>query len=181
MTKSRVYSCVGDAHKDTYHYTQCGLDNVYLTSGYTLQEVSGKEYVRITNVEGLWKAIGISIATEQNELTPQEIRFLRAHMNLTQGELAKKLGVDQQTLARWEKAQTQLPGPADLALRTLFLTSPAAQPEGSEIIGELYDLIDKREGETKPEFSAKRLIRTMGMDQDKWKTSTNSDQLELAI
>ena len=179
MSKKRIYSCGDAAEKDAYHYTQCGLDNVFLVSGYTREEVDGKEYVRIMNVEGLWKAIGISIATELSSLAPEEIRFLGSHMELTQPELAKKLGVDVQTFARWEKNQTQLSGPADLAIRTLFLTSPVAQPEGSEIIGDLYAIIEKREDVTKPDFSAKRLIRTMDIAGNKWTTSTDSNQLEL--
>ena len=113
-------------------------------------------------------------------MAPQEIRFLRKHMQLSQPELAKKVGVDTQTLARWEKDQTKIPGPADLALRTLFLTSPVAQPEGSEIIGELFSLIEKREKEQQPDFSASGLVRTMDIVNDSWKPSINSGQLKLA-
>ena len=179
-SENRYYSCGESTAENRYHYTQCGLDNIFLVSGYSCQEIDGTEYVSIKVVEGLWKAIGISIATEHSVISPQEIRFLRTHMELTQEELARKLGTEAQTLARWEKSQTKLQGPADLALRTLFLTSPVAQPEGCEIIRALYALIEKRERESCPDFSATKLIRTMNMDDDNWSTSTNDTQLSFA-
>ncbi len=148
MTKPRqVYTCgrSGEGYAaEPLHYVMCGLDNVWLANGFTREEYDGEEYVSIQNVDGLWRAIGISLATEQNELSPQEIKFLRRHMQLTQDELAKKLNVDMQTVARWEKDQTQIPGPADLAIRTLFLTSPRAQPDGASIITRMFQIIEDR-------------------------------------
>lgn len=153
--------CGGEAAKEPYHYTQCGLDNVYLEGGFELTTVDGEEFISISNIDGLWKVIGIEIATHEGSLSPNEIKFLRSHMGLTQQELAKKLGVDTQTYARWEKTQTKIPGPANLAIRTLFLTSDAAAPEGTEVITQLYDLIEESEKDLKRDFSAIHLIRTM--------------------
>mgnify|MGYP001251735209 CR=1 FL=1 len=146
---------------EPYHYTQCGLDNIYLHGGFNRVMVDDEEFISINNIDGLWKVIGIEIVTTEGNLNPQEIRFLRSHMRLTQEELAKKLGVDTQTVARWEKEQSKIPGPADLAIRTLFLTSDAAAPEGSEVITRLYSIIEESEKDLRPEFSAIHLIRTM--------------------
>ncbi|WP_018148928.1 helix-turn-helix domain-containing protein [Henriciella marina] len=172
---NRHYSFGKPAEREPYHYVQCGLDNVFLYDGYELECIDEEEYVRVRNVEELWKGIGISVATEARELQPKEIRFLRNHMELTQDDLAKKLGVEPQTLARWEKSQTKLPGPADLAIRTLFLTSPAAQPEGSEIIGRLFKVIEDRENNIPRDFSAINFIRCM----EGWKRKNDDNQLEL--
>ncbi len=180
MTRERFYTCGDTDQGSKYHYTQCGLDNVYLLSGYECEMVDGKEYVRVRHVEELWKAIGISIVSDRNDLRPQELRFLRSHMKLTQDELAKMLGVDQQTLARWEKEQSKLPGPADLAVRTLFLTSPAAQPEGNEIVVHLFKLIEEREKAEDQHFSAANFIRTMDNRDGEWRTSKETSQLQLA-
>lgn len=166
----------GPAEKRPYHYVQCGLDNIYLGNGFEVDLIDGEEYVRVQNVEELWKTIGIAVSTNPSELTPKEIRFLRNHMELTQEELGKKLGVDGQTVARWEKEQTKLPGPANLAIRTLFLTSPAAQPEGSEIIVGLYEAIERQESESPKEFSAIQLIRV----HDSWTTKSTERQLEFS-
>jgi transcriptional regulator with XRE-family HTH domain len=74
-------------------------------------------------------------------ISPKEIRFLRGLMDKTQSELATMLRVDDQTVARWEKGKARLPGPADLALRALFLASEKAQPEGTPILRKWLELI----------------------------------------
>jgi hypothetical protein len=77
-----------------------------------------------------WFASGNS----RKNLNPKETRFLRIQMGKTQPEIANLLRVDDQTVARWEKKKCKIPGPADLILRALFLSSDVAQPEGGEIL-----------------------------------------------
>lgn len=124
-----------------YHYRECGLDNIYLLNGFTRDEYDGEEYISVHNVDGLWKAISLNLVVRQKTLSPKEIRFLRGQMDLTQAELASKLRVDDQTVARWEKGKSKLPGPADVALRTTFLASPIAQPEGYELLKHWPDMV----------------------------------------
>jgi DNA-binding transcriptional regulator YiaG len=156
------------------HYTACGLDNVYLLSGFKRETIDGEEYVTIEDMDGLWKAIGLHLVTTRKALAPKEIRFLRQHMEMTQAELGARLRVSDQTVARWEKDQCDLPGPADLMLRVLFLGSPVAQPEGNELLRKIIKLLDELQerDEAKPkadvfEHGAKR-----------WKDSER--ELELA-
>lgn len=184
MTKREFYTRGECKKPEPLHYTRCGLDNVWLLNGFEREEHDGDQYVSVQNVEGLWKTIGISLATEQSQLSPQEVKFLRRHMHLTQDELAKRLGVDVQTVARWEKEQTQIPGPADLAIRTLFLTSPRAQPEGAEIITKLYKLLEEKakaasDGQDgRSTYSLELMIQT----HDHWKaTVTDEKQYALGI
>jgi DNA-binding transcriptional regulator YiaG len=125
------------------HYTACGLDNVYLLSGFKRETIDGEEYVTIEDMDGLWKAIGLHLVTTRKALVPKEIRFLRQHMKMTQAELGARLRVVDQTVARWEKDQCDLPGPADMMLRVLFLGSPVAQPEGNELLREIIKLLDE--------------------------------------
>jgi len=147
-----------------YHYVQCGLDNVYLRNGYETEVVDGEEYVSVKDVEKLWKAIGISLAADQRDLSPKELRFLRRHMGLSQEELAKKLQVDVQTVARWEKQQTKISGPANLAIRTLFLTSPVAQPEGGEMVVRLFQYAEDKKKSGDHDLDIMVLIQT----HDSW-------------
>jgi len=121
-------------------YTACGLENVYLVNGFTRETIDGEEYLTIEDLDGLWKAIGLNLVSTQKTLAPKEIRFLRDHMKLTQAELGGRLRVSDQTVARWEKGETQVPGPADLMLRVLFLASEAAQPQGNEILRKFFEL-----------------------------------------
>lgn len=135
MSKRQHY-CMGerDHAPKPYHYKECGLSNIYLLNGFTLEEHDGQNYFSIENVDGLWKAIGLNIVTRKKILSPKEVLFLRGQMDKTQAELAAFLRVDDQTVARWEKGKAKLSGPADIALRALFLASEVAQPEGKDIL-----------------------------------------------
>jgi DNA-binding transcriptional regulator YiaG len=144
MTNAQVFSMGADAPAEKpYLFKECGLDNIYLDSGFSIERVDGEEYVSIENLDGLWRAIGLHLVTSQKTLDPKEIRFLRTQMGKTQSEIAKLLRVDDQTVARWEKKKCKIPGPADLILRVLFLSSEVAQPEGREILNELHGTIAK--------------------------------------
>ncbi len=126
-----------------YHYKECGLDNIWLSGGFHLETVDGEEFVSINDIDGLWKAIGLNLVANRKTFSPQEIRFLRTQMGKTQAEMAALLRVDDQTVARWEKRKCRMPGPADLAMRFLFLACEVAQPEGGEILTRLHEVVAK--------------------------------------
>ena len=106
-----------DQDKAPYHYTECGLDDVYLKSGY---EVDG-DAVMVKDVDELHKLIGFRLASEKKVLSGKELRFLRKQMDLTQGELSKLLQISDQSIARWEKDKFDIPPPADFLVRLLYL------------------------------------------------------------
>jgi DNA-binding transcriptional regulator YiaG len=151
MTKPELFFLGDDAvASKPYLYKECGLDNIYLMNGFSVEDVDGEETVSVHNVDGLWKAIGLNLVTRKKTLSPKEIRFLRSQMDKTQSDLARLLRVDDQTVARWEKKKSKLPGPADLGLRMLFLNSEVAQPEGNEILVKLEETISSLIDEDAP-------------------------------
>ena len=103
------------------HYDWCGLDDVYLVSGY--KKIDTKEGVDIVipDMDGLHRAIGENLALHKKALNGKEIRFLRHEMDLTQNQLGDLLAVSDQTVARWEKQEIAVPGPAELLLRMFYL------------------------------------------------------------
>lgn len=105
--------------RERYHYKACGLDDVYLLNGYELVETSYGKGVQIENIEALHGAIAMHLIMTQKPLKAKEFRFLRKQLNLTQKELGDLMKVDVQTVARYEKAESQIPGPTDFLLRML--------------------------------------------------------------
>lgn len=104
-----------------YHYTECGLDDVYLLGGYAMVHDSDYgELVSVQDALGLHRAIGLHLVEDRKALSGKEVRFLRKEMDLTQAELGKLLGVTDQSVARWEKDQTPRHASADYLLRVLF-------------------------------------------------------------
>lgn len=61
-------------------------------------------------------------------------------MGLTQAELAARLGNNSQSVARWEKGQTEIPGTSEKLLRALFLASLMRDDD----LSALKDLLESR-------------------------------------
>ena len=104
-----------------YRYTESGLDNIYLINGFDSVETPRGPSVIIRNREGLHQAIGKILTSETKLLSGREFRFLRHEINLTQQDLAAVLGVDVQSIGRWERSKSNIiPGPAQRLLRLIY-------------------------------------------------------------
>jgi DNA-binding transcriptional regulator YiaG len=115
------WSHKGEKPQPPLHYTDCGLDDVYLVSGYEIVKTHDDEGIAVKNLDELHKAIGCYLAFHKKALAPKELRFLRKQMNLTQSDLGRLIGLSSQQVARWEKAVCEITGPADRLLRALYI------------------------------------------------------------
>ena len=108
------------AKLETYHYTECGLDNVYLCGGVDVTAGPRGKQIIIRDIDGLHKVIGRILVNEKRDLSGKELRFLRHEMVMSQATLAKLLDVAEQTVHRWEAGKTEVPKPAESLIRLLF-------------------------------------------------------------
>lgn len=106
-----------------YHYVESGLSNVYLKNGYMVDCTDGDEFVSIGDMDGLHRALGKSIVNKGKPLSHEEFKFLRIELNLSQRMLGHRFGVSEQTIARYEKGQSDIPRTTDAALRSLYTES----------------------------------------------------------
>jgi putative transcriptional regulator len=125
-----------------YHYTESGLDSVYLVNGYKIVETPDGRSIVIQDLDGLHKAIGRILAIEKKRLNGKEVRFLRTEMLLSQHVLARLLHVTEQTVARWEKDHYKISGPADAMLRLLYLEHIGGDEKISDLLRDIADLED---------------------------------------
>jgi len=122
---------------DDYHYTECGLDNVYIGGMDVLIDDHGDEVYAIPNINGLHKVIAHAIVNQQSGMGGKELRFLRTEIGMTQAELAKLVHCDAQTVGRWERGETPIQPAADVIVRTLVLEKLGlAQHESIEELSE---------------------------------------------
>lgn len=125
-----------------YHYTESGLDSVYLIGGFEISDDGHRQTIRIKDVDGLHEAIGRHVVCEKKRLTGRDIRFLRTELLMSQSALAALLHVDEQTVARWEKGRTKLPGMADATLRLLYLEHVGGNEKISDLLKRIADIED---------------------------------------
>ncbi len=130
---------------ERYHYRECGLDDVYLLNGFRYDETPHGRVVHIEEIDDLHRAIGEFLIFERKKLTGSEFRYFRHELNLSQRMLGIMLGVTELTIARWEKGESAISGPADRMIRILFgkkFGGNEAIKEFIECLTTLDDLID---------------------------------------
>lgn len=134
-----------------YHYRACGLSGIYLLNGFKVEEQDGEEYVFIDHEEELHREIARHVICTRKSLTGKEIRFLRNTLDLTQKQLAQKLGNNSQSVARWEKGEIEIPADVEKLLR-IFVFASIATPEEKDTLRQLVlkrlaelDEMDERE------------------------------------
>ncbi|TYL46512.1 helix-turn-helix domain-containing protein [Marinomonas sp. IMCC 4694] len=124
-----------------YHYTECGLSNVFLKNGFVMEQVDGENYTSIDDINNLHNAIAQSLTDNHTALCPAEFKFLRIELNLSQKMLGYRFGVSEQTIARYEKGQSVIPRTTDAALRSLFMETL----EKASSVGYFLDLLSDAE------------------------------------
>lgn len=131
----------------TYHYTESGLDTVFLENGYEYKNHPGGRTVTIQDIDGLHRAIGRALVAKRQRLTGKEFRYLRTELLLSQANLASVLKVTELTIGRWEKGQTEIPLSAEAIVRIMFAET-VREKKGRvrdllERIADLEDEIDR--------------------------------------
>jgi len=127
--------------KEPLHYPDCGLDDVYLLNGYEPEETTYGNGITVQDIDGLRRAIARDLVSRKKVLNGKEVRFLRKQMDLTQSELGRLVGLDAQSVARWEKGQRGLKkGPAELLLRVVYAGTDQGKIDPLAILRRLDEL-----------------------------------------
>jgi len=107
-----------------YPYTESGLENVILVRApvYVCRQ-HGLQAVALRNVLAIHAAIARKLLELRRPLRGPEVRFLRKHHGWSQAELARRLGVTEVTVSRWETEATPI-GPANQQRLYLLFTDP---------------------------------------------------------
>jgi DNA-binding transcriptional regulator YiaG len=104
-----------------YHYTESGLENVYLEN----QEVEFCKKCkagapRFRRINQLHETIGRALAQQPAPLVGAQLRYLRKHLAYSTREWAALLRVDAATVNAWESGETALGPQIDLLIRLVW-------------------------------------------------------------
>jgi DNA-binding transcriptional regulator YiaG len=86
-----------------YHYTESGLDNVWLENGYTVMKTPYGKATSVVDADALHELLAIGLTDKKGRITGKEFRFLRTMACLSQKSLAHMVGVSEQALSLWER------------------------------------------------------------------------------
>lgn len=108
--------------RQQYHYTESGLDNIYLEDISVYHCTCGEFCANIPKINELQTLIGNLIIQKTTPLNGREIVFLRNNIGLSTIKFAEHIGVDKSTLSRWENDSQDLSKSNDRFIRFLYAT-----------------------------------------------------------
>ena len=125
-----------------YHYTECGLNNIWLVNGFKVHKTPYGKGVAIEDADGLHRVIALRLVNHKPRLSGGEFRFLRKELDLSQAALARVLGNDEQSVARWEKGG-RAPKMGERFLRALYREHAEGNARIREIVDRLNEMNQK--------------------------------------
>ncbi|MBP0616333.1 helix-turn-helix domain-containing protein [Jiella sp. KSK16Y-1] len=105
----------------THHYTESGLDNVFIEGILIERDDEGDEVITIPAINELHRVIAIGIVSHEKGMSGPELRYLRSEMGLTQAELATVVHRDKQSIGRWERGEVEIDSTAETLIRQMAI------------------------------------------------------------
>jgi DNA-binding transcriptional regulator YiaG len=115
-----------------YHYTESGLQNIWLKDGYKVVKTPYGKGVAVQDLAGLHDAIGRSIALRPR-MTGAELRFLRKEIGLSQRALGELIGTSEQNISLWER-RGRIPKVSDRMIKLIYLEHAQGNVKIRELI-----------------------------------------------
>lgn len=115
--------CGGETiiERGRYHYTESGLDNVYLENvELRICKSCGVVTPRLYRMKKLHETIGRAVALKDSPLTGAEIRYLRKHLGMKSKDWAALLHSDASTVSRWENGEQRPGQQSDALIRAVY-------------------------------------------------------------
>lgn len=103
-----------------YHYTESGLDNVYLYNIPMVVDAGGEKVVYIPKINLLHKTIAQGIINKKGLLTGKEIKFLRKEIGYMQSQFSELMGKEAQACGRWERGEHPIDKTIDTLIRIII-------------------------------------------------------------
>jgi DNA-binding transcriptional regulator YiaG len=108
--------------KRPFHFADSGLSDVYLV-GITFYTCKcGRTTADIPAITDLMEFVARDLLVKKASLAGEEIRFLRKRLGKKQVDFAHEIGIEPETLNRYENGKLALSEPSDKLIRLYYLT-----------------------------------------------------------
>lgn len=138
----------GKTHKGKYHYTESGLQNLWLEGVEVFKCDCGEKFAFIPRIQELHNLIGKILLEKEDQLSGREIRFLRKHMGLKAKDFAKELGVGNVTVSRWENGESSPSESIDRFIRLFYAASKGFDEIAKSLVKDIFPKLKKGQKES---------------------------------
>jgi DNA-binding transcriptional regulator YiaG len=124
--------------KNWLHYRLCGLDNVWLASGYQIKDTKYGRAVSVSDTEGLHRLLTLALIKKAGLLSGKEFRFLRVQLGLSQQGLGRFLGgLSENAVSLWERKNT-VPAIYDHWLRLMMIAKFSGDTKVADAVERIH-------------------------------------------
>jgi DNA-binding transcriptional regulator YiaG len=104
-----------------HHYTECGLDNVWIEGGFEIIDSPYGAGVSIQDMDGLHECIARCLIEKPGPLSGKEFRFLRTELDMSQSTMGALCGREERMVRNWETGDKAVDEPANTLIRFIYL------------------------------------------------------------
>jgi len=164
MKKIPCSNCRGGqfvvSHPKYYHYTDSGLDNVYLLGGVELYtcDACGQASYSIYDIEGLHRELALILIQKLGPLNSKEFRYLRSYLEFSAKDFSAEIDKTPKTISEWETGKSPIPGVVDHLIRRMVATN---KKMGNYQVRELSEKLDNPKKIGRIEASMKAKVWTV--------------------
>jgi DNA-binding transcriptional regulator YiaG len=130
-----------------FHFTDSGLDNVYLVGIRYFIKEDGSITAEIPAIKQLMRLIARDLLYSPAPLSGPEIRFLRKRLGKKSIDFAQTLRLEAETLSRIENEKQEASDQVDALARIVYLVAsgdPELQEDANRLMRLLKEEIDRR-------------------------------------
>jgi putative zinc finger/helix-turn-helix YgiT family protein len=149
----------GRIHTGKHHYTESGLQNVWLIGVDIFECDCGENFAFIPCVQELHKLIAEILLRKEGQLSGREIRFLRKHMGMKSKDFANEIGVKPVTVSRWENGDSPPSESIDRLIRLLYAARMGLGEIATELVKDKFANFKKGQQESPIYFPIDRIKR----------------------
>jgi putative zinc finger/helix-turn-helix YgiT family protein len=138
----------GQTHKTRHHYTESGLQNVWLEGVEVFECDCGEKFVFIPCAQEFHKLIAKILLKQESQLSGREIRFLRKHMGMKSKDFANELGVRPVTISRWENGDYSPSKALDKFIRLFYAANMGLEDVAKELVKDIFPKLKQGQKES---------------------------------
>ena len=130
-----------------YHYTFCGLKNVYI-EGLCMEDDHSEMTVRVPAIQELHKLIAHNLLSFERNLNADEICFLRSEAGLTLEDLSDAMHLSIDVVRKWEDGDGAISAEDDKHFRRLMINRLALPAQNLQKAQEFEKILIQAKCET---------------------------------
>lgn len=148
-----------------FHFVDSGLSYVYLVGIKYYVHGDGRIVADIPAIKQLMQLIARDLLEKPTSLAGEEIRFLRKRLGKKQADFAQEIGIEPETLSRYENDRLAVSEMSDKVIRLYYLVFSQDEHLYEEVRNAIKELLTQWHVSSQPKKIVKRVDNNTWRDE----------------